>query len=203
MDANQPGLFEIPDRKPLRPPTPPQRGRNRETWARTATAEVTIIDPSAVRDAAAHAQKVAATIGLRGTARDEDAEAGPPGTQANCGSDALLWLVWPTDGFEDLSEAGAVRILSMGTQADLGSDDRGTISWTVTVKFMDVQELRRIAAHANPEAAESIANSLEIAWQFAADPFTPLRSIPGIRWQPGPVDVHHLPRRRAGMTEAT
>lgn len=204
MDADQPGLFEIPDRKPLPPPERPQCGRNRETWARIATAEVTIIDPTAVREAAAHAEKGGVTIGLRGGRTDEDTEAGPPETQAGNGAfDALAWLVWPTDGLEDLLDAGAVRILSAGTEAELGSVDRGTLTWTVTVKLKDVQELRRIAAQAHPEEAKLITNSLELAWQLAADPFTPLRSIPGIRWQPGPVEVQHLPRRRGGMTEAT
>ena len=44
IDANEPGLFDLPDRE--RPGTANRslRGRNRETWARTATAEVTVID---------------------------------------------------------------------------------------------------------------------------------------------------------------
>jgi hypothetical protein len=44
MDANEPGLFDLPDRERPATPARPLRGRNRETWARTATAEVTIID---------------------------------------------------------------------------------------------------------------------------------------------------------------
>jgi len=50
MDANEPGLFDLPDRE--RPATPerPLRGRNRETWARTATAEVTIVDAGALHE---------------------------------------------------------------------------------------------------------------------------------------------------------
>jgi hypothetical protein len=48
MDANEPGLFELPHREPHAPSEPPLRGRNRETWALTATAEVTIIDAAAM-----------------------------------------------------------------------------------------------------------------------------------------------------------
>lgn len=36
MDHAEPGLFELPDLEPQAPPPRPQRGRNRETWARTA-----------------------------------------------------------------------------------------------------------------------------------------------------------------------
>jgi len=45
----------------------------------------------------------------------------------------------------------------------------------------------------NPADADLIAGSLAIAWQRAADPFAPLRSIPGISWRPGPVEVEHVP----------
>jgi len=73
------------------------------------------------------------------------------------------------------------------------SADRGKVTWTVTVKLTDVDALRRLAADAHPEETGLIANSLAIAWQCAADPFAPLRSIPGSAWRPGQVDVHHLP----------
>lgn len=75
------------------------------------------------------------------------------------------------------------------------SVDRGTVSWTVTVKLTDVDELRRLATRAHPEAAGLIAESLAVAWARATDPFAPLRSIPGIAWRPGQVDVEHLPAR--------
>jgi hypothetical protein len=51
MDANEPALF---DRPPVEQPTISQRrqrGRNRETWARTVNAEVTIVDAEALREA--------------------------------------------------------------------------------------------------------------------------------------------------------
>lgn len=73
-----------------------------------------------------------------------------------------------------------------------------TVTWTVTVKLTDVDELRRLAAGAHPDAAGLIADSLAVAWQRAADPFAPLASIPGIAWRPGQVDVEHLPTRAVG-----
>ena len=43
-----------------------------------------------------------------------------------------------------------------------------------------------------------IADSLAVAWKRAADPFAPLRSIPGTAWRQGEVDVEHLPARAVG-----
>jgi len=57
MDVNEPGLFDMPDCEPPAPPERPQRGRNRETWARTVTAEVAIIDAEALREAALRVQE--------------------------------------------------------------------------------------------------------------------------------------------------
>ena len=53
MDADQPGLFEVPVREAQAPPGRLQRGRNREVWTLSATAEVAITDASALRQAAA------------------------------------------------------------------------------------------------------------------------------------------------------
>jgi hypothetical protein len=63
------------------------------------------------------------------------------------------------------------------------------------VKLTDVDTLRRLAAHAYPEQTAWIANSLAAAWQFAANPFAPLNSIPAIDWRPGQVTVHHVSKK--------
>ena len=199
MDANEPGLFDLPVR--ARPGTPrrPLRGRNRETWARTATAEVTVIDAGALAEAAAQAAENAVTIALRA---DPDVEGNEPGSSdvglASNAFDALGWLIWPTDGMEGPLEAGAFRVLSLDSEVVAESVDRGTVTWTITVKLTDVDELRRLAAKARPDAAGLIADSLAVAWQHAADPFAPLRSIPGTTWRPGQVNVEHLPARAVG-----
>ena len=200
MDANEPGLFDLPDRE--RPATPERslRGRNRETWARTATAEVTIVDAVALDEAAALVQENAVTIGVRADPDVDDAEAGSPdeGRLASDAFDALGWLIWPTDGMEGPLEAGAFRILSVDSEVVAESADRGSVTWTVTVKLADVDELRRFAADAHPEEAGLIADSLAAAWRLAADPFAPLRSIPGTAWRHGQVVVEHKPARVAG-----
>lgn len=199
MDANQPGLFDLPTHE--RPGTASRgvRGRNRQTWARTATAEVTVIDAGALHEAAAHAAQNAVTIEL---AVDPDVPETEPGSAdvapASDVFDALAWLFWPTAGMEGPLEAGAFRVLSVDSEVTAESGDRGTVTWTVTVKLTDVDELRRLAAEAHPEAAGSIADSLAVAWQWAADPFAPLHSIPGIAWRPGLVDVEHLPAKTVG-----
>lgn len=199
MDAREPGLFDVPVVERSRPALRPVRGRNRQTWARTACAEITVVDAEALRQAAAHAAEDAVTIEF---AVDPDVEDTGPGAADEVPSgdafDALGWLVWPTAGMEEALQAGAFRVLSVGSEVTAESADRGAVTWTVTVKLTDVDELRRLASEANPEAAGSIADSLAVAWRHAADPFAPLDSIPGIAWQPGPVTVEHLPAKRVG-----
>jgi hypothetical protein len=172
------------------------RGKNRQTWSRTVTAEITILDEGALHAAAEQAAEDALTIELPDDLEIEDIETGTSDHEKpDDAFDALGWLIWPTDGIEDLQVAGAVLFVSAVSEVVPVSDDRGTATWTVAVKLTDVDALRRLATEANPAEAGLIAESLEVAWQHAADPFEPLRSIPGIAWQPGRVDVEHLPAR--------
>jgi hypothetical protein len=53
MNADEPGLFDLPGRVRLTGPKGPLHGRNREAWTRTATAEVTILDAAALHEAVA------------------------------------------------------------------------------------------------------------------------------------------------------
>jgi len=70
---------------------------------------------------------------------------------------------------------------------------------TITLRANpDVEELRRLAAQAHPDAAGLIAASLAFAWQCAADPFAPLRSIPGTAWRPGRSTSSTYQRGRSG-----
>ncbi len=195
MDVNEPGLFDMPDREPATTPGRPQRGRNRETWVRTVTAEVDILDAESLREAALRVEESVFTIALGAglNVQDTGAEADPQA--AGDAFETLAWLIWPTDGLEGPLTAGAFRILSVDSTAVAESDDRGILTWTVVVKLTNVKELRRLAAQSHPEEAELIASSVAVAWQLAADPFAPVRAVPGIAWRPRQVEVHHVPRR--------
>jgi len=195
MDVNEPGLFDMPDREPPATPERPQRGRSRETWARTVTAEVAIIDAEALHEAALRAKEGSFSIGLLAEPHVQDTVTDPDAEAVADAFDELAWLIWPTDGLEGPLAAGALQIISVDSEAAAESADRGILTWTVVVKLTDVHELRRLAAQAHPEEAGLIADSLPVAWQRAADPFAPVRSIPGTAWRPGHVEVHHVPRR--------
>lgn len=202
MDADEPALFDLPDREPSRAtPKQSQRGRNRETWTLTATADVTIIDAAAVHAAAGRAGETGVTIGMHDDPGAEDSGSSSPDVErASDAFEALAWLIWPTDGQDAPVEADAFRILSVESEVVADSVDRGTVSWKVTAKLTDVSQLRRVAIQADPDEAAAIADSLAVAWKRATDPFAPLRSIPGIGWSPGPVDVEHVRARAAART---
>ena len=210
MDADQPGLFELPDRELQIPLERAQRGRNREVWGLTATADVTITEFAGERIQIAAVQRlehVAVADGrafqpdapaLQAAARaidgfgiavpgaglgDEDTEPeAPVAVPGDDVFDALAWLIWPSDGLEEALDAGALRILSVDSEAKGDSIEHGTATWRVTVKLTDVDELRRIAARASPDQAAEISASLAVA---------------GITWKPGRVVVEHLPARAA------
>ncbi|WP_010149310.1 hypothetical protein [Serinicoccus profundi] len=198
MDAEQPGLFQLPDREPQVHPERAQRGRNREVWGLTTTAQVTITDASAVH-AAARADEgvVIAASGVDRGVEDAESEAPDVAVPGDGVFDALAWLIWPSEGLEGALEAGALRILSVESEAKGDSVDHGTATWRVTAKLTDVDALRGLAARACPDEAAEISASLAVAWQRASDPFAPLRKIAGITWKPGRVVVEHLPARAA------
>ena len=195
MDAEQPGLFQLPDHEPQVHPERAQRGRNREVWGLTATAQVTITDASAVH-AAARADEGVVIAASGADLGVDDAQPEEPHTAPSDDAfDALAWLIWPSHGLEGALEAGALRILSVESEARADSVGHGTATWSVTAKLTDVEALRRLAARACPDEATEISASLAVAWQRAADPFAPLCSIDGITWKPGRVVVEHLPSR--------
>jgi hypothetical protein len=195
VNADEPALFDMPAAEQPAMSQPRQRGRNRETWARTVTAEITIVDEAALRQAARRVQESAVTITLPALPHEEDPVAEDPAVEdAEHAFDVLAWLLWPTDSLEAPLEAGAFRILSEDIEVEPESDDRGMLAWTVTVKLTDVRALRRLAAQAHPDEA-AIEDSLALAWEYAADPFAPLHEIPAIAWRPGSVAVQHVPEK--------
>ncbi len=117
VDVNEPGLFDMPDREPPATAERPQRGRNRETWARTVTAEVAIIDAAALREAVLRGKESALSIGLPADPDVQDPVADPDPEAAADAFDELAWLIWPTDGLEGPLAAGAFRLLSVDSNA--------------------------------------------------------------------------------------
>lgn len=204
MDHGEPGLFDLPEpdttttTTTTTPPSRSQTGRNRQTWTLTVTADVSIIDPAAV--AGATERYLADTVVIdahTGSVIEDPAQedAGPDPTHAPF--DQLPWLIEPTEGLGQLMEQGALWVTDVERAAEASSADRGTATWSVTAKLRDVHLLRRLATERHPEDAQVIADSLSAAWQRAADPFTPLRSIPGIEWEAVSVDLRHVPARLA------
>ncbi len=140
MDVNEPGLFDMPDRESATSPGRLQRGENRETWVRTVTAEVDILDAEALREAALQVEESGLTIGLSAGLNLRDTVAEADLQAAGYTFEKLAWLIWPTDGLEGPLAAGAFRILSVDSAAVAESDDRGILMWTVVVKLTNVQD---------------------------------------------------------------
>jgi hypothetical protein len=198
MDADQPGLFDLPGAEPQAIAQRRQRGRNREVWALTATAEVTIIDASLLRAAATRLNEgFVITVPSADDAVDDTESETADAVRADDVFDALAFAIWPDEGLQEALEAGAVRILSVESAAASDSADQGTATWKITVKLTGIDEFRRLATQASPDESAEISESLPLAWQRAADPFAPLRLIAGISWSPGRVTVEHLPVRAA------
>ncbi|WEV77841.1 hypothetical protein O9K63_14795 [Janibacter cremeus] len=194
MENDEPGLFDMAAPEPRAPRRRPHRGRNRETWVRTVTAEVTIIDAATLDRAAQDAERNAVSIDLGPVPDEEDigtAYEETPGSSV----DLIAGMIWATDGQHDLIETGAFRIKEITSEVVDDSGTSGALSWSTTVTLTHVERLRELATRAHPADGALIEDDLKVAWNHAADPYAPIRSIPGIEWQPLTVDVEHLPAR--------
>lgn len=185
-------LFDMPQLEPRVPRPSPHRGRNRETWRRRVTVEVTILDAAAVARGAKEAERNTVDLGPV-----PDGEAVGPAPEEAPGSpvDTIAGLIWATDGQHDLMEAGAFRIMEITSEVADKSSNRGVITWSSTVKLTHVERLRELASRTHPADGALIADDLEVAWNHAADPYAPIRWVPGIAWRPLTVAVEHLPAR--------
>lgn len=159
-------------------------------WSSKASAQVRVVDSAVLDDAMARADADALVIPIT-----EDEHGEVPTDDAVAGLDRVGWLLWPMHGMDEVLECDAVVIREVATDVEAESDTAGLVTWSVTVKLRDVAALRRIATEARPEARDTISESLAVAWQSAIDVFAPIRSIPGITWEPGPVEVRHHPAR--------
>jgi hypothetical protein len=139
-----------------------------------------------------------------------DADDDAPDTREQIATDssaALGWLLDPTQDLWALLEADAIDLVAVDIDIDLAAPTRFQVRWSATVKLRDVAAFRAIALASCPTAhaaaREEINHSLAAAWQHAADPYVPLRRIPGITFTPIEVSVEHLHARsrRQGTTD--
>ena len=194
MDSDDPGLFDMAVDAVVTSPTRLSRGRTRETWVCTVSAEAVIVDSAALDAAMAQAETDGFLVGImqedNGDEASDDHGDGPV-----AGFDRVGWLLWPTEGLDSVLEADAFDVREVTTEVAAVSDIEGTVTWSITVRLRDVSALRRIAVAACPQESHAITESLVAAWQCAIDPFAPIRSVPGIAWQPGAVEILHVPAR--------
>lgn len=206
MDPGDPVLFDLAGDPPATSAPRPSGGRARERWTCRVSAHVEIVDSARLDEAMSRAEKDGLVIEL---GRDEGGDAatlesdGRAVTEASddlggltiAGFDRVGWLLWPTDGLDPVLAAGALEVREVATELVVESGVAGTVTWSTTVVLRDVAALRRIAVTAHPDEATAIAASLAAAWRCAVDLFAPVRAIPGITWDPGPVEFHHVPAR--------
>lgn len=193
MGSDDPGLFDMVVDAAATAAMRPSRGRRRETWVCTVSADATIVDSAALDAAMAQAEADGFLVGILQDDGDEAAEDRGDGTVA--GFDRVGWLLWPTDGLDSVLEADAFDVREVTTETAAVSDVEGTVTWSITVRLRDVSALRQFAVAAHPEESPAITESLVAAWQCAIDPFAPIRAVPGITWQPGAVEILHVPAR--------
>lgn len=183
---DQPGLFDLAEPEQPAPPARTARGRARERFARRVVVDAVVVDAAVLRAEALRLLDQAITIS-EGALDDEDDDLLTPEEEiATSVAAALQWCVEPTEGMWPLLEAGAVRIDSIDLAAEERGPRRVRVSWGVTVKIMDVAEMRELALAAcpatDPAARVAIEESFAAAWQWAADPCAPMAGIPGVTW---------------------
>lgn len=201
MSFDQPGLFsvapaETPGHDPEKTPGPRRlRGRRRESWRCTVSADVVVTESSALSAAVEQAEKDGVIIALGEDDHPPDASDDYVDVEPS-DLDRLAWLLWPTVGLDQVVEADGFDVREVTTEVVAGSSEAdGTLTWSVTARLRDVSALRSIAAAAHPDQSSAIDASLAAAWRSAVDVFAPIRAVPGITWQPGPVEIEHVPAR--------
>lgn len=188
---DEPTLFDLP---PEPSPAPaPKPGRARETYVRTVTARVTVVDEAALREAAGWAVEQGIVVVVYDDADAEDEDAGEEAVGA------LEVLVEPTAGLRPLLEDGALWLTAVELTVEELTPTESEVSWTVKAKLRDVPAVREAALRACPPgdvaARTEIESSLAAAWNRAADPYAPLHDVPGVRWEGRAVTVEHVPAR--------
>jgi hypothetical protein len=196
--ADELTLFDPPEpeRRPRVARSEP--GRAGMTYTRSVTADIQLRHRPTLCQAAVRVFDAAPVLFIGEVDDAEDDQE----TRRQLGRDwlaALRWLIDPTAGLSPLVEADAVRMPATDLHVNPTGPTACRTRWTVTVKLHNVATLRQLALDAcppdNTTARTEIAASVAAAWQWAAEPYAPLRRIPGIAWIPVDVTVHHLPAR--------
>ncbi|MGH8919996.1 MAG: hypothetical protein ACRD0H_16965 [Actinomycetes bacterium] len=193
--SEQPGLFDLPDPPVARPVRSPGRGRARETFTRTVVADMTVQDTAVLR---AEALRMLDGGIILDDVLNAAGEELPDSRDevATSSAAALEWCLEPTTGLVALLETGGaiLRAIELGVQETADAGLRA--SWTVTVQLHDVPAVRELALQSCPaadaEARTAIEESFAAAWHWAAEPYAPLRVIPGIAWLPVEVTVKQV-----------
>jgi hypothetical protein len=116
---------------------------------------------------------------------------------------ALASLIEPIESHWRLVEAGAALILGSRTKVDDSDSTALRARWTVRLKIKDVRAFRQVALDSSPDADPAeVGNSIAAAWHLAAEPYAPLRGVPGISWTCVDVGVEHMPAASAMATGA-
>jgi hypothetical protein len=183
--SDQAGLFGLPDPVPSRSPTRSGRGRARETFARTVTADGSVHDASALRAEALRVLQHSVVIGEAAGAEDDDLADLREEISLSAAA-AVEYCVEPTMGMGPLLESGSVRIGKIDLSAEERSAELVRVGWTVTVKILDAAAVRELAlgacAPTDVATRTEIEQSFAAAWNRAADPHAPLAAIPGVTW---------------------
>jgi hypothetical protein len=196
--ADELTLFDPPE--PERRPrvARSEQGRAGMTYTRSVTADIQLRHRPALCQAAVRVFDAAPVLVIGEVDDAEDHQE----TRRQLGRDwlaALRWLIDPTAGLSPLVEADAVRMPATYLHVNPTGPTACRTRSTVTVKLRDVATLHQLALDAcppdNTTARTEIATSVAAAWHWAAEPYAPLRRIPGIAWIPVDVTVHHLPAR--------
>jgi hypothetical protein len=121
----------------------------------------------------------------------DEAEEDDQETRRQLGRDwlaALRWLIDATAGLWPLIEADAVRILAADIDLHPTGPTACRVRSAVTVKLRDVTAFRQCAVDACPPedttARAEIATGFGVAWQWAAEPYAPLRRISRYHLEP-------------------
>jgi hypothetical protein len=143
---------------------------------------------------------VAAIVRLRRPAllRERAIEASDASSHEAVAADWVMAMGCLLDPSVELSPlAEALDVAAVEVDLTDRGEDWCRLEWTVTATVRDSRVLRGMALAACPAkdrgARATIRRSVAQAWQWANDPYAPLRHLPGIDWTPVAVTVS--PRR--------